>query len=248
MDKVTALVVDDELYGRENLTTLLSKNCPSVDVIGVVNSVKTAEKFINSYSPQIVFLDIMMPGADGFSLLEKFSNRNFIVIFVSASLEFGIKAVKAGVLDYLLKPICIPDLKTAVQRAEAILHESNRPVFSDAVKQSKIALSHSGGFTLEDIENVIRLQADDNYTNVYMKDGSRYLICRPLGDFEKSLPKEQFVRVHKTHMINIRHLKNFLNEDGGLAVLNDGYKVPVSKRKSALFIDAVKRFSVMLRS
>ena len=248
MDRITALVVDDEFSSRENLTTLLSKNCPSVDVIGVVHSVKTAEKFINTYAPQLVFLDIMMPEADGFALLEKFSNRNFIVIFVSASLDYGIRAVKAGVLDYLLKPISIPDLKNAVQRVETILQETQKPAFNDNLKQSKIALAHSGGFTLEDIENVMRLQADDNYTHVFMKDGSRYLICRPLGDFEKSLPKEQFVRVHKTHMINIRHLKNFLNEDGGLAVLNDGYKVPIAKRKSALFMEAIRKFSVMLRS
>jgi two-component system LytT family response regulator len=106
MDRITALVVDDEFSSRENLTTLLSKNCPSVDVIGVVHSVKTAEKFINTYAPQLVFLDIMMPEADGFALLEKFSNRNFIVIFVSASLDYGIRAVKAGVLDYLWKPFC----------------------------------------------------------------------------------------------------------------------------------------------
>jgi two-component system LytT family response regulator len=113
---------------------------------------------------------------------------------------------------------------------------------------TKIALSHANGFTMEFIENITRLQADDNYTRVFTVAGKQYLISRPLKDFERMLPPGIFIRTHKSYMININHLKDFSTEDGGIAVLNDGVKVPISKRKNPLFFGALKKFSLMLRS
>lgn len=248
MKKIRALIVDDEFLGRENLKGMLTNHCPSVEVIATVGSIKEASEIIRNQQPQLVFLDILMNAENGFDLLDLFPERKFMVIFVSASMDFGIRAVKAGVLDYVLKPIDSVELQKAVRKAEQTLRENSSPIFLESARQSKIALSHATGFTLEEIDNVVRLQADDNYTNVYTKSGRVYLICRPLGDFEKYLPQDVFVRVHKTHMINIRHLRDFTNEDGGIAVLNDGFKVPVSKRKSSLFIRAIRKFSLMIRS
>jgi len=248
MKKFKAIVVDDEKLGRENLISLLQKHCPEINVVADAGSVEAAKELIQIKDPEVVFLDILMPVYNGFDLLDLFPQRNFVVIFVSASVEFGIQAVKAGVLDYLLKPIDIHELQQSVAKLKQHF-ETHSGIQGDTTKEyTKIALSHSNGFTMEDIHNIIRLQADDNYTRVYAVGGKQYLISRPLKDFERALPPGIFIRTHKSFMINIQHLKDFTHEDGGVAVLKDGFKVPVSKRKNSVFLGALKKFSLMLRS
>ncbi len=247
MKKFRTLIVDDEIHGRENLKNLLNNHCPEIEIIGEAASVSEAHKLIVTGSPEVVFLDILMPVYNGFDLLNQFPDRKFVVIFVSASMEFGIQAVKAGVLDYLSKPIDIKDLQLAAGKVSNFF-ETQGQSHLNPDKITKIALSHANGFSIEEIDNITRLQADDNYTKVFTVSGKQYLISRPLKDFERVLPPGIFIRIHKSFMINIQHLKDFKNEDGGIAVLNDGVKVPISKRKNPLFFGALKKFSLMLRS
>jgi two-component system LytT family response regulator len=246
MIKFKTLIVDDETHGRENLRMQLDLHCPELEIIGEASEVGEAVEMISTHYPDVVFLDILMPVHDGFNLLDHFPDRKFVVIFVSASVDYGIKAVKAGVLDYLLKPIEVRELQQAVNKVVSHFGSGGNAYHPDKV--TRIALSHANGFNLEEIENIIRLQADDNYTKVFTISGKQYMISRPLKDFERALPAEHFVRTHKSYIINIRHLKNFSNEDGGVAILNDGIKVPISKRKNSTFFDALKKFSLMLRS
>ncbi len=243
MNTVKTIVVDDELHGRENLKKLLVRHCPEVEIIGEASSVHEASRKISELNPDIVVIDILMPMANGFDLLDMFPDRKFGVVFVTASTEFGIQAVKAGVIDYLLKPISIDELRQTVQKAVSFVNTSH----ISGNEYSKIALSHAHGFTMEDIGNIIRLQADDNYTRVFTVSGKQYLISRPLIDFERILPEGIFVRTHKSFMINIHHLKDYSYEDGGTAVLRDGVKVPVSKRKNSYVMGAIRRFSLMLK-
>ncbi len=248
MKKFKTIIIDDEKHGRENLKSMLIKNCPSIDIIGEASSVHEARELILSSEPEVVFLDILMPVYNGFELLDHFPDRKFLVVFVSASVEFGIQAVKAGVLDYMLKPIDVKELQLSVNKISQYFetHGNTKPELATEI--TKIALSHSHGFSMEDIDNITRLQADDNYTRVFTVSGKQYLISRPLKDFERALPPGTFIRTHKSFMININHLKDFSNEDGGIAILKDGFKVPVSKRKNPLFFGALKKFSLMLRS
>lgn len=248
MKKFKTIVVDDERHGRENLKSMLFKNCPAIDVIGDAASVQEASELILNCEPEVVFLDILMPVHNGFDLLDHFPDRKFVIVFVSASVEFGIQAVKAGVLDYVLKPIDIKELQIAVNKIVHYFETQGENRSGNSKEITKIALSHSNGFSMEEISNITRLQADDNYTRVFTVSGKQYLISRPLKDFERALPPGVFIRTHKSYMINIHHLKDFSNEDGGIAVLKDGVRVPVSKRKNPLFFDALKKFSLMLRS
>lgn len=248
MRKFKTLIVDDELHGRENLRLLLTGYCPEIEILGEAVTVSDAIDKIYTLHPEVVFLDILMPLQSGFDLLDHFPERNFVVIFVSASMEFGIQAVKAGVLDYVIKPINISELKATVNK---IIQHYNKPDLVSSLqntKITKIALAYSGGFAIEDLDNIVRLQADDNYTRVFTISGKQYLISRPLKDFERSLPSDIFLRTHKSHMINIQFLKDFCNEDGGIAVLKDGVKVPVSKRKGPVFVGELKKLSLMFRS
>lgn len=247
MKKIKTIVVDDERHGRDNLNSLLTQHCPEIEIAGEAASVGAAKELIITVNPELIFLDILMPVHNGFDLLDLFPERKFGVIFVSASVEFGIQAVKAGVLDYVLKPIDITDLKNAVSKVRPHLELQSNQDASANQKITKIALSHSNGFSIEEIENITRLQADDNYTRVFTVSGKQYLISRPLKDFERALPPGIFIRTHKSFMINIQHLKDFNNEDGGVAILKDGVKVPISKRKNPLFFGALKKFSLMLR-
>ncbi len=248
MKKFKTIIVDDERHGRENLKSILSGHCNEIEIAGEAASVNAARELITATQPEVVFLDILMPAQNGFDLLDHFPKRKFVVIFVSASGEFGIQAVKAGVLDYVLKPLDIKELQLAVGKIGSYFETQHLLTPEQPHKITKIALSHSNGFSMEEIENITRLQADDNYTRVFTVSGKQYLISRPLKDFERALPPGIFIRTHKSFMINIQHLKDFTNEDGGIAVLKDGVKVPVSKRKNPLFFGALKKFSLMLRS
>lgn len=248
MKKFKSIIVDDEQHGRENLASILKNYCSEIEIVGEASSASEARQLILELEPEVIFLDILMPIQNGFDLLDQFIDRNFAVIFVSASVDFGIQAVKAGILDYVLKPININDLQLAVGKIKPYF---DKLMTKNEIKKSefyKIALSHSNGFAMEEISNIVRLHADDNYTRVFTASGKQYLISRPLMDFEKALPPGVFVRTHKSFMINIEYLKDYSNEDGGTVLLSDGFKIPVSKRKNALFIQRLKQFSLMLRS
>ncbi len=247
MKKFKTLIVDDEIHGRENLRALLTNHCSEIEIVGEATSVSQARECILELEPEVVFLDILMPVHNGFDLLDHFPERKFAVIFVSASVEFGIQAVKAGVLDYVLKPISIKELQLAVGKVKQYFEKDGDETIVATNEITKIALAHSNGFTIEEISNIIRLQADDNYTRVFTATGKQYLISRPLIDFERKLPVGKFIRTHKSYMINMQYLKDYSNEDGGTAVLSDGFKVPVSKRKNSSFLDTLRKFSLMIR-
>lgn len=239
-----AIIVDDEKHGRDNLRTMLLNYCPIVQIVGEAGSVAEAQLLIQQQKPEVVFLDILMPQHNGFDLLDHFPNRKFAVIFVSASLDFGIQALKAGVLDYILKPISSKELMMATEKIPSYFEKQRKNGNETA---SKIALAHSNGFAIEEIANLVRLHADDNYTRVFTREGKQYLISKPLKDFERVLPSDMFLRTHKSFMINIHYLKEFSNEDGGLVTLTDGFRVPVSKRKNSVFFEALRKFSLMIK-
>jgi two-component system LytT family response regulator len=244
MTSFKAIIVDDEKHGRDNLRAMILNYCPTVKVTAEAGSVAEAQHLIQQHKPEVVFLDILMPQHNGFDLLDHFPNRKFAVIFVSASLDFGIQALKAGVLDYILKPISSKELMMATEKIPAYFEKQRKNVSETA---SKIALAHSNGFAIEEISNLVRLHADDNYTRVFTKEGKQYLISKPLKDFERVLPADMFLRTHKSFMINIHYLKEFSNEDGGLVTLTDGFKIPVSKRKNSVFFEALRKFSLMIK-
>lgn len=248
MNKYSSIIVDDEKHGRDNLRILLQNYCPQINVIGESASVTEAKELIEDMQPQIVFLDILMPGSNGFDLLDLFPERSFVVVFVSASNDFGIRAVKAGVLDYLLKPVNIQELEEVVIKIESHFNSALNKVYSSKDPVNKIVLSQMSGFAIESFENIVCLKAENNYTSVQTKSGKRYLVSRPMKDFERVLPPDMFLRTHKSYIININHLKDFNNYAGGTAVLSDGVEVPVSKRREPVFFNMLRKFSLMVRS
>ena len=254
---LTALIVDDEFHARENLHMLLDEFCPGVRVIGTAGSVTEAREKITSLQPQVVFLDIRMPsGAEGFDLLESIPEKKFQVVFVTAFKDYAIQAFNANAIHYILKPIDIDDLQVAVKKLldydESFRNQSGSfSKYLDSVKTlthlvksqgkaKRLTLYHSKGFRVVETKDIIRLEADGNCTQIYFSDGTKYLDTKTLKIFEDMLDDEIFFRVHKSHLINLTYLKEYLNTDGGEVVMKDGATVPVARNRLSEFLAKIK--------
>jgi len=239
LNKLTAIIVDDELHGRENLKKIIETYCPEIEILGLADSVVKAKELVSVLKPDAVFLDINMPVLSGFDFLEEYDDRNFMVVFVSAHEEFGINAVKAGATDYILKPINIKELKQTVKKLLSIHNKVIKVETTHDIDKLVIPASH--GFNVLFIDDIIRLEADGCYTTLVMKDGKNTIVSRTLKDFEDTLPKEKFFRIHKSHLINLNYIKDFSNLSGNFVTMIDGSRVELSRRKAPDFIQKIKR-------
>lgn len=244
------LIIDDEKGCRDTLMELL-KNHPQINIIGQASSIKEAEKLILELQPQLLFLDIEMPGGNGFELLEKFNPINFDIIFTTAFDQYAIKAIKYSALDYLLKPIDINELRESVGRFTSKKHDQNLlnnqfktllSNISEESSQQKIAVPDGEGINFIKIKNIIRFQSEGSYTYMFTADKPKpVLISKPMGEYQEMLTNEQFIRVHRSHLINLQHVTKYVKSDGGYAVMSDGAKVEVARRKKTEFTEALSK-------
>jgi two-component system LytT family response regulator len=247
-----ALIVDDEFNARNNLKILIDEFCPELKIVGLVDSAEEARKVIEKEKPDVVFLDIAMPKEDGFSLLKSYENRNFSVVFTTAYNEYALKAFKENAIDYLEKPISIEDLQKAVQKVLKV-HGSNEQrtpaELSDLLdeategKNDRISIPTRDGYIIIRNTDIIHLEASDNYTMIYLIDGSRHLSSKNIKVYEENLNQEVFFRTHKSHIINVEHhLKEFSRSEGNMAVLTNGINVPIARRKMSNFLSRINTF------
>lgn len=235
---LTAIIVDDELHGRENLKKIIEDYCPDLNILGCANSAVQAKELVRVHQPEVVFLDINMPVLDGFDFLEEYEDRNFMVVFVSAHEEFGINAVKTGAVDYLLKPVNIKELKQTVKKL--LIIKNKTAIIETLHETDQLVLPASHGFNLMAIDDLIRLEAEGCYTKVVIKGEKDKLVSRTLKDFEDTLPKEKFFRLHKSHLINLKYIKEYSNLSGNFVTMTDGSKIDISRRKVPEFIQKIK--------
>ena len=250
MKKIKTLIIDDEQNARNNLKILVEDFCPELEVVGLAESAQQARIFLEHHDVELVFLDIAMPNEDGFSFLNSLEKRDFSVIFTTAYNEYALQAFKANAIDYLEKPISIDDLQNAVQKAlhfcgnASEKNEQAVQVLSDISKNnSKITVPTRDGFIVIHNEDIIHLEASDNYTMIYLKDGSRHLSSKNIKVYEQTLNEDIFFRTHKSHIINVEHhLKEFSRSEGNMAILTNGIAVPISRRKMSTFISRITTF------
>ena len=255
--KLRALIVDDEEFARKNMSMMLQEYCPEIEVIGEAGGKKEAKLMIEKEHPDVVFLDIRMPsGAEGFELLNEVENKDFLVVFVTAFKDYAIRAFNASAVYYLLKPIDIDELKLSVEKLieTKSLYSADPDSFSsyfDSLKDlssnllnnkvsSRIAISHTKGLKIVEDDDITHLEASGNCTTIYFKDGSRYLDTRTLKVYENILNPDKFARVHKSHIINLDLLKEYVNEDGHTAVLEGNIRVPVARNRVTEFVRMLK--------
>lgn len=255
--KLRAIVVDDEEFARKNLIMLLEEFCPEIDVIGEASRKDQAKAIIESSKPDVVFLDIRMPsGAEGFELLDEIEEKDFLVVFVTAFKDYAIRAFNASAVYYLLKPIDIEELQQSVQKLMETkrIYTENPDSFesyyaslknlSDNLLRNKptnrIAISHTKGLKIVEDQSILHLEASGNCTTIYFKDGTRYLDTRTLKTYESLLDPIKFCRIHKSHIINLDELTEYLNDDGHFAVLKGGLRVPVARNRVTEFVKMLK--------
>jgi two-component system LytT family response regulator len=238
MKALTAILVDDIPVALNMLEHDITNNHPEVNIIGKAKSVVEAAKLLRKQQPDILFLDIMLGDGTGFDILEIFPDLKSKIIFVTASDAFAIKAFKFAAIDYILKPYSDEDLAVSIEKAQSQiqpdkeqLHVLQEAVTAPNNKPSKISLHTSEKIIVVNIEDIIRCKADNNYTTFYFKDNSKILVSKTLKYYADMLKEVSFLRVHQSHLVNTKFIKEFIKSDGGYLMLTDNSNVPVSIRK-----------------
>lgn len=246
MTKIRAIIVDDEKNGRENLSGVLKEYCQGVEVCGEAASAIEAIKIIEELKPELVFLDIEMPGGNGFQVLECFKTPEFKVIFVTAYNHYAIQAIRFSALDYILKPIDALLLKAAVQRFAAIKQEQDKRLENFLLNattpqnEKKIALPFTDKIDFIKVTDIVKCKGEASYTKVYLTNGKEILTSKPLIDYEEILQEYGFIRSHKAYIVNIAHVDSFIKSDGGFLKMSDKSEVPVSRRKKEEVLNSLK--------
>ena len=257
MEKITAIIIDDEYLARENLRMLLTEFCPEIEVVGTGQNVDEARVLINTKKPEAVFLDIRMPsGEEGLELLENVKANKFQIIFVTAFKDYAIKAFNINAIHYILKPIDIEDLKEAIVkllRFKRLFSQDTTNIdaylqsiknLSDTIyyqnESNKITISHSKGIKIVDDISILYLEGDGNCTNIHFSDGTVFLDTRTLKIYEEILNSSRFYRIHKKYIINLTHLAELLQDDGSFAVMNTKLKLPVARARLSGFVKTIK--------
>lgn len=230
---IQAIIVDDEELNLRNLELLINENCKEIAVAGCFQSATDAIDFIDKNAIDIVFLDVSMPHYDGFDLLDNFPERNFQVVFVTAYEEYAIKAIKAGATDYILKPIILDELKSAVNKVMNT-HKARyqfKPI-------GKIVLSYSGGKAIFDPEEILYIQGVDNLSKIFLNNERRIMVSKTLRYFEDKLD-DRFFRVHKSYLVNLDYATEIISEEVQFVKLKETIKIPISRRNYKLLNDKI---------
>jgi len=242
------LLIDDEERATDALRLMIEKTIPEIQQVRVCNDPRVAADMIHEYQPVLIFLDIQMPHMNGFELLEKMPNKNFKIIFTTAYNEYAIQAIRFSAFDYLLKPIDIEELQSTIHRflqgnedykqqfelLKNIMHNIQAP----SPDEFRLALPTKDGVHFLMPNEIIRCEAVGNYTKFYTDQTKTYLISKTLGDYDVLLSPHNFIRTHKSHLVNKKFI-SFIDHDG-YAVLKDSSKVEVSRRRKDEVMTALK--------
>ena len=252
-----ALLVDDEINNLESLEFLLHNDCEGISVAGKVSNASEARDWLSNNTVDVIFLDITMPGENGFEFLSSLTEQNFKIIFVTAYNAYAIRAIKASALDYILKPVNIDELQQAVEKLKQSLNnptaaEQNKQMLEQLLQTmqkktppQKIALPHLGGISFIEVDDMVSLQADSNYTIIHMNNMQKLVISKTLKDFEELLDPTQFARIHKSYIVNLRYIKEYSTTDGGIVKMTDGNQWSISRRQLDIFLEKMKTSSLM---
>jgi len=242
------MIVDDEPAARDALRNLLHANCPDVLIAGEAGSVGEALQLLEEKCPDLLLLDVEMEDGTGFDLLDRISKLQFNVIFTTAHDDFAIRAFRYNAIDYLLKPVDPDELAEAVQKARQprtyeVLERQIANLLTTTSEKlfDRIILNTGEGPVFAKTNDIIRIESYGNYTFVFLAAGERCLVSRNLKEFEEMLPAPLFFRPHQSHLVNTAFVQKFMKEEGGYALMYDGSKIPVSRRRKDAFLEALER-------
>lgn len=249
---IRTILVDDEPRGLNTLKKILQEYCPELKIIAECPDADTAREKIELLDPQLVFLDISLPGKNSFDLLSELDIVNFEIIFVTAHNEYTLQAFQYSAVDYLMKPIDEDLLGEAVRRAckRIALHAMNNNVTAllhnlqktQSPQEMKLCIPSLKGFQVVELKDILFCEASGSYTNFYF--ANKHMVCtaRAIHDYEELLTDAGFVRLHKSFLVNLLHIKEYQRGEGGTVILTDGKEVEVSRRKKDIFLSRMKDF------
>ncbi len=244
------IIVDDEPDGIRALKKLLEWNCPDVEVIATCTDANSAKHKLENLHPDLIFLDIQMPGKTGFDLLSEVSERKFEVIFVTAYNQYILQALQFSAVDYLMKPVDEDRLVEAIQRVkkrfkidkstentETLLHNINK---ATSPMDMRLCLPTLKGFSILTLEEIVYCEAERSYTIFHLVNNKKITISKPLFAYDSLLEGTTFFRIHKSFLINLLHAKEYIRGDGGVVIMSNGVEIEVSRRKKDQFLAKVK--------
>jgi len=241
MDKITTILVEDETNNLNLQRKFIQNYCPLIEIVGEAQDCENAITLIEKLKPKLIFLDIILPDGTGFTILDQVSNYGFKVVFVTSHDEFAVKAFKYNAFDFLLKPLIIEDLIITVNKVFSEIrkefytsHDQILHLISNLNNEKKfdfIAVSSLDNIKFVKLENILYLESDGRYTIFHMKDQKNITSTKNLGEYVKILDPGIFFRIHRSYIVNLKHVNKISKKDGGYCVLSNNSSIPVSRRK-----------------
>lgn len=235
---IQVVIIDDEISNAENLSVMLAKHCPEINVAGIAQSVEDGIKLVNEINPSVLFLDIQMPGRNGFDLLKTLPAQNFEVIFVTAYDKYAIQAIKFSAIDYLLKPVNSGELIIAVEKAIAnIKREKQNLKLENLIRllenksDLRIAISSGKETVFILTKEIIYCRSDNNYTLLFLRNKEKHVSSKPIFEFEEILTSQGFIRCHQSYLVNKSYIKKWIKTDGDRLLMEDGSEIPVARNR-----------------
>jgi two-component system LytT family response regulator len=241
-----AIIVEDKAYIRKGLVNLLNTIEADIQIIGECATVKEAVIVSKACQPDLVFLDINLTDGTGFDFLDATEHLSFKIIFITAYEEYALQALKIGAVDYLLKPVDIEDLQSALQKVKMLPLEEQKKQINTAKKvwyqdEATLVLSLSDSFQVINLQELLYCESDKGYTTFRLANGKKYVASKPLKEYEKKLEKVNFTRPHQSFMVNLKFIDKY--DKSGVIHLNNGQKIPVSSRKKESFIATFLKYN-----
>ena len=247
---VKAIIISGDQASACEVERLVKMSCPDISIDAIVSDVKTGVSGINKHQPDLLILDTMLQDGSGFDLLRHFENPDFKVIFISEYPEYAIKAIEHNANGYLLKPLVEKKLTPAINKVKNSIEQEEKfqmKLLEQTMKEIKaeenIILRTNEQIHSVKPTDIMRVEAGGNYSTFFMTDGRKVLVSRPLSDYEDILTRNDFFRIHKSHLINIKKMSYFDKTEGGSIVMTDGSCIPVASRKRDAVIELLENFS-----
>lgn len=244
---INVIIIDDEAKSIEVIESLIATYCPDIRIVGTANNIQDGAKEIIINQPDIVFLDVEMPGGNGFELLEMLKTRNFDVVFITAHNKYAISAIKHSALDYLLKPIEVKEFLETIEKIKS--NGKNRALKYDVLFENlsgkspkKLVVTSTKGYEYIPVENIVRIESERSYARIFLNNGRVIMVSKSLNEYQNMLCADTFFRIHNSHLINLNHVVMYYRTDGGYVEMSDKSNIPISRSKKDIFINVMQQF------
>lgn len=244
---INAVIIDDDKHSTDMLSALIERYCTSMNILSIAHDIEEGARDIIRYNPDIIFLDVEMPGGTGFDLLEMLQNRNFDVVFVTAHNKYALQAIKHSALDFLLKPYDSVEFVKTIDRIQTNISDKalNIDVLLENITHQtpkKLVVSSTKGFEYIPVEDIVRIESERSYARIFLLNKRVIMVSKCLNEYQNMLDSRIFFRVHNSHLVNLNHVKMYYRTDGGFIEMIDGTQIPISRSKKELFINAMQNF------